>query len=178
MSHELSEIRIIRKKLGISQIELASHSGVSQSLIAKVESGSLDPSYSNAQKIFGALDSLSKHKSLKVSDVMQKKIISIGPNENMKDAVQLMKKHQISQIPVIEDNNSIGLISESSILDALMNGKSGKVKDVMVDSLPVVSKDATIDAISDLLRFYPITLVSEKGKLVGVVTKSDIISRI
>ena len=62
MPAELNEIKIIRKKYGLTQSKLANIANVSQSLIAKIESGRIDPTYSNAQKIFSALDTLRKDK--------------------------------------------------------------------------------------------------------------------
>lgn len=178
MRYELDEIKLIRKKLGISQSELAQHAAVSQSLIAKIESGNLDPSYSKARKIFSALDILSRQKSLKAEEVMQKGLISVSPDESIHDAVRKMKRHQISQMPVIHDNKSVGMVSESSILEALMNNEGQKVKDVMIEAAPVISKNTAIDILSNLLRFYSMVLVSEKGRLIGLITKSDIISKL
>ena len=61
---ELEEIKEIRKKLGLTQSDLAKRAGVSQSLIAKVESGRLDPAYSNAQKLINALNDYGRKKEL------------------------------------------------------------------------------------------------------------------
>ena len=52
MDHDIKEIKILRKKLEITQNELAKKSGVSQSLIAKIESSNIDPAYSSIKKIF------------------------------------------------------------------------------------------------------------------------------
>ena len=53
----LSEIKKIRKALGLTQKKLAFISGVSQSLVAKIESDRIDPTYSKVNQIFSALDS-------------------------------------------------------------------------------------------------------------------------
>ena len=53
MTYELEEIKKIRKSLGLTQAELAKRADVSQSIIAKIESGSIDPTLSKAKKIFG-----------------------------------------------------------------------------------------------------------------------------
>jgi predicted transcriptional regulator len=89
-----------------------------------------------------------------------------------------MKDANISQMPVIEEHRSIGIISESIILESLLNNKGDKVKDIMEDSAPVVSKNSTASAISNLLRFYPLVLVSDGGQLIGVVTKSDLLGKL
>jgi len=147
-------------------------------LIAKIESGKLDPTYSNAQKIFLALDDLSKKQESKAKSIMNNKIISLAPNDNIKEAIKKMKQHNISQMPVIENHKSIGSVSESTILEAIMDEKGKKIKDIMSDSPPVVSKESSIDVVSNLLKFYPMILVSEEGELKGVITKSDLIGKL
>jgi len=70
MIPSLSEIRKRRKALGLTQSGLARRAGVSQSLIAKVESGRLDPAYGKARKIFETLDAEAGGKGRKASDIM------------------------------------------------------------------------------------------------------------
>ena len=48
----------------------------------------------------------------------------------------------------------------------------------MGDAPPVVSKNTSISAVSELLRHLPIVMVAEKGKLIGVVTKSDLLGKL
>ena len=88
-----------------------------------------------------------------------------------------MKKYDISQMPVIDDHKSIGLISESILLNALMDGKGKKVSDIMEDAPPIVSKKSSIKVISNLLRHYPMVLVTEGGKMAGLITKADLLGK-
>lgn len=178
MPYTLEEIKEIRKKFSLTQFQLAQRAQVSQSLIAKIEAGRIDPTYSKTKKIFEALDTLGKKKEMKAEQIMAKHIISVKPDEDIKEAIAKMKKANISQMPVIEDHKSIGVVSEAIILEALLNKKGDMVKDIMEDSPPVVSKNTTVNAISNLLRFYPMVLVSDGGKLVGVVTKSDLLGKV
>ena len=175
---EITDIKRIRKKLGLTQSDLAAHSGVSQSLIAKIESGNIDPAYSNARKIFDTLDTISEKNELKAKDIAHQNIISLWPDADIKTAIMLMKEHNISQIPITDDNKSVGLVSESNILDAVMNKKKMTIGEIMQDSPPVVSETTSAEAVSKLLTFFPMVLVSRSGKLSGVITKSDIINRI
>lgn len=178
MPYEITEIRQIRKKLGMTQSELAKRAGVSQSLITKIEAGLLDPSYSNARKIFNALEAIGRQKELKAEEIMETKIISVGPDETPNDVIRKMKKYEISQLPVVSNSMVVGIISETILLDAIINNKKGRIKDIMNDAPPTVSKDASAGVVSDLLRHYPLVIVGEKGKLKGVITKSDLLRKV
>ncbi|MBI2558355.1 CBS domain-containing protein [Candidatus Woesearchaeota archaeon] len=178
MTYELEEIRKIRNKLGMTQTELANRAGVSQSLIAKIESGRIDPTYTKTQKIFAALSELEKKEEIKAEQLMTSKILSIGSNISIKEAIDRMKKHKISQLPVIDDSKLVGLVSESTILEALLKSKGTQVKEVMQEAPPIVSKTTSIQVVSNLLKHYPMVMVSEEGRLIGLVTKSDLLGRL
>src|SRR5687767_16022587 len=53
---EIDEVRLLRRQLGLTQQELARMAGVSQSLIAKIERGLVQPSYSNVKRLVEALE--------------------------------------------------------------------------------------------------------------------------
>ena len=178
MTYELEEVKKIRKKLGLTQIGLANRAGVSQSLIAKIESGRIDPTYTKTKKIFAALIELEKKEEIKAEQLMAQKIISVGPGTPIKEAVAKMKKSQISQMPVVENGILVGMISESNILDALMKSKSKNVGEMMQEAPPIVSKKTSVQVVSNLLKHYPMVLVSEEGKLSGLITKSDLLGKL
>ena len=178
MPYELEEIKKIRKKLGLTQTELANRAGVSQSLIAKIEANRIDPTYTKAKKIFAALSDLEKKEEIKAEQLMTSKIISVAPSDSMKEAIDKMKKFQISQLPVMEHNKLIGLVSESTILDSMLNSKGNHVRDIMQESPPIVSKTTSIQVVSSLLKHFPIVAVSEEGKFVGIITKSDLLGKL
>ena len=178
MTYELEEIKKIRKKLELTQAQLANRAGISQSLIAKIESGRIDPTYTKAQKIFAALSELEKKEELKAGQIMTAKLISVAPADSIKEAISKMKKSQISQLPVIDNHKLIGLVSESTILDAMLNSKGKNVGDVMQEAPPIVSKTTSIQVVSSLLKHFPMVIVSEEGKLIGLITKSDLLGRL
>lgn len=175
--YDLNEIKVIRKKLGITQGELAKLSNVSQSMIAKIEADILDPSYTNACKIFNTLNELNNKKSIKIKDIIIKKIISVSPNESIKTVIEKMKKYEISQTPVIDGKAIVGLITESILLDSIMNSNNPNIKvgEVMSEAPPTISLSADFEAASHLLKYYSLILVLEKGEFVGVLTKADLL---
>ena len=175
MTYELEEIKKIRKKLEMTQTELANRAGVSQSLIAKIESGRIDPTYSKTKKVFIALTELEKKEEIKAEQLMASRIIGISPGKPIREAIAKMKKFQISQLPVIENHKLIGLVSESTILDALLKSKASIVKEIMQESPPIVSKTTPVQVVSNLLKHYPMVIISEEGRLIGLITKSDLL---
>jgi len=177
MPYELSEIKKIRKNLGLTQTDLAKRANVSQSLIAKIESGKIDPTFTKTKRIFDTLSDLEKKEEIKAEELMNKKIISISPTNDIRDSINKMKKFGISQMPVIDNHKVIGLVSETTLLDALMTKKGKNIADIMEETPPIVSKTASVQIISNLLKHYPMVLVSESGKLVGLITKADLLNK-
>lgn len=184
MPFEVSEIKDIRKKIGLTQSQLSKKAGVSQSLIAKIEARTLDPTFSNAKKIFRALDELSKTKELKASEIMNKRIVDVSPLEDIKNVIKKTKKHEISQLPVVENKNVVGLITEATIISKMASEKDPhkvldlKVSDVMQETPPIISPTTGISVIQSLLKIYPVVVVSDKGRLQGLITKSDLLRKI
>ncbi|MBD3355445.1 CBS domain-containing protein [Candidatus Woesearchaeota archaeon] len=175
---EIKDIKKIRKELNLTQTELAKKSKVSQSLIAKIEAGRLDPTYSNAKKIFNTLNEITQKQTIKAEEIMMKKVISVNPESDLKDIIRQMRRHDISQVIVQDREKLIGFVSEKDVLDAFTKGAKGtKAKDIMGEAPPTISKKASITIVSDLLKAYPIVAVMEKGKIIGVITKSDILRK-
>lgn len=178
MLYDLSEIKKIRKSLELTQSELAKKANVSQSLIAKIEAGNIDPTFTKTKRIFETLDLLQNKEELKAEEMMNQKIISVAPSDTIKDSISQMKKFGISQMPVLDNAHIVGLVSESTLLDALISGKSKKIQEIMEETPPTVSKTASIKVVSSLLKHYPVVLVSDSGKLAGLITKADLLAKL
>lgn len=181
MNHDdIGDVKHIRKKLGLTQSALAKASGVSQSLIAKIESAKIDPTYSNMQKIFSALDSMQKKDSLTAKDFLKKDIISCREEDLIRDVIKKMKRYEISQLPVITKQIVVGVVSETEIINHLLEAglKELKVRDVMSEAPPILSPTAPEAVISNLLKHFSLVIVQEKGRYKGVITRSDILRKI
>lgn len=176
---ELGIIKKRRKELNLSQKQLAKQAEVSQSLIAKIEAGNIEASYSKIRRIIETLDRLSEKEEKKCSEIMNEKLISVKENELVEKAVRLMKKHQISQLPVIKGGQAVGSISESTILKELENKEQKslfkqRVKEIMEESFPTVARETPVKSIIPLLKNNPAVLVVEKGRIKGIITKVDV----
>lgn len=170
---ELSQLRAMRQSLGWSQHDLASKAGVSQSLIAKIETGKIDPSLSNAQRIAKALAAESP-KEIAVKKVMSKNVLSFPSTTPVLEAVKAMRKRGISQFPVIDAGLVVGRVSEASVLEHVEKLDVALLKDIMLSPPPMVDASTFVSAIVPLLQSFSAILVLEQGVVVGIVTKADV----
>ena len=182
MLENLDEIKRIRKRHGLNQKELAEKADVSQSLIAKIEAGKIEPSFTNAKKVFQALEELREKEELKAKQLMNKKVVFAQSHDKIKDVIQTMKKKGISQIPVMNKNNICGLLTEGIILKGITKNpekiNSIKVEEIMEDSPPIISIKTGMKTILELLKDNLIVLVAEKGDVKGIISKSDLLGKI
>lgn len=172
-----SYIKELRKKLGMSQWELGKKADVTQAHIAKIEAGKVDARLSTVNKIVTVLES--NQSKTQCKNFMTKNIISILPSDKVSKAIHIMRRHSISQLPVIQNNASVGSIKESTIIKNLdKNLTEKKVKDLMEDSFPIISSNDTTEVVKSLLEFHQAVLIAEQSKLVGIMTKSNLLNSI
>lgn len=181
MLPSLDEVLKRRRILGLKQNELAKLAGVSQSLIAKLESRKIDPSYTKGKSIFDVLESLEIKRDVYVKQILHEKVVSIQGSDKISKAVQLMREYGYSQLPVFHGERVIGSISEKTILGQILSGKdliqmsALTISEVMDDAFPQVGENAPLSLVSSLLQVYPAALVSRRGKVIGILTKADLL---
>lgn len=164
-------IKELRGKLGLTQSELAEKVGITQAHIAKIENNKVDARLSTINKILAVLET-DKYK-LRAKDIMVKKLIYVLPSDDVKKVVRLLKSHGISQLPVLKNDVSVGSVNESTIIKN-WNNPHTHIRDIMEKSLPLVDAEESVDTIKAMLQSVSSVLVSEKGKVVGIITKSDL----
>jgi predicted transcriptional regulator len=173
MMWNLEDIRKMRRQLGITQNALAKLSGVSQSMIAKTESGKLDPGFSSIKKIFLALEGFKADKIVLAKDVMNKNIEAVDESARKEDIIKIMLKKGYSQLLVEKNGRITGLITEKSIIDALAEGK----RIIFEEAPPAVSPETPLKLVIDLLHYFQIVVVQSAGNRMGVITKIDVLGK-
>jgi predicted transcriptional regulator len=171
-----------RRKLGLTQNQLAELAGVSQSYIAKLEAGKIEPSYLKVKAIFESLDKLERKKEVQATEIMTEDPIIVQQTATVQDAVEIMRRNGFSQLPVFSGDKPVGGVSERTLLDQMLYNEEGipanrrLVKDIMEENWPMVAEDAPVSLLSNLLKFYPAVLVQKQGHVVGIITKADLLS--
>lgn len=166
-----------RIELGLTQSDLAKRAGVSQPLIARIEMSDVDPRLSTVSKILTAFDEVKKEQQIIAKDIISYPVVHVQPNQPLEEAIQIMNAKGFSQLPVIENGVPVGSLSEGVVVKTIAVRKSLagiKVSNLMEDSFPTVSQTASVLTVSHILERNPAVLVMEKGIVIGVITKSDI----
>jgi cystathionine beta-synthase len=107
-------------------------------------------------------------------------VISVAPQTPVRQALGLMSLHDVSQLPVMENGNCVGSVSESGLSSgALEDVKSLErtVADVMESPFPTVEAGQPVDSIVKVLsKSNPAVLVRDHGAVRGIVTRSDMLA--
>ena len=179
MLPRIDSIKQQRQKLNITQKKLATLVGVSTSMINQIESGRSQPSYETAKKIFENLSNLEgKSSSHKAGDFCSEDIVKLKPTNTLLDAIKKMHKLSISQIPIFDEKEIVGLISEDGIVKHLAIGnetelRNSKLSEIMDSVPPIVDWDTPANVLVPLIRYSKCILVTKKSKVVGIITASD-----
>lgn len=176
-SYELKQMRI---NAGLTQQQLAKHAGITQGMIARIETGDVDPRLSTMKKIVSAIED-AERESKKAKDVMTSPVKSISSGSIVDEAIDIMKEYSISQLPVMKMGTPVGLLSERILMKQVQGSKQPSrltrtgVDKVMNEAPPIVNKTTALRAIFPLLEYNPCVLVMEKAKIVGIITRADIL---
>ena len=117
---------------------------------------------------------------MKVKKRMAKKLVTTRKDATVADAINLMKKHSIRHLPVVEDGELLGWVTERDIREAYIASLIEQVSigDIMIKDPITISSDANLEEAAELLYRHGIggLPVVDKGKLVGVITVADIMA--
>jgi CBS domain-containing protein len=122
-----------------------------------------------------------------VKDIMAKDVVVVDKDQNIHDALKLMKKHKISRLPVINTNQNhqkelVGIITEKDIAMRLGSSKYGNlapshfhVSTVMTPQPLTVDANQTLAIAAETMLENGIggLIVMESGEILGIITKSD-----
>jgi cystathionine beta-synthase len=124
-------------------------------------------------------------RAVKIAQVLgQKKVlpplISVQPQDKLKAAIQLFQQHNISQLPVIENNRVVGSLNEASIMKTLHDGvdlNNQEIRAVMGKPLPVLDENTDIaEAYRLLLGGSPAIVVLRGDTPFGLISRFDFIN--
>ena len=113
---------------------------------------------------------------IKIRSIMTKEVITIPKNLSVLEAAKYMVSKSVSSLVVVDKDKPVGVISENDIIKAILSKKT-KVSDSMNKEFMEISPHSRFSKISKQVRQGKIKRfpVVEKGKIVGLITETDII---
>lgn len=106
-------------------------------------------------------------------------LVTVKTEELVYHAMDRMKVHNISQLPVEDSNGFVGAVNETCLFRAFVADKNvadKPVKDIMMEAFPIVERETPIDKLSKLItRDNDAVLVHLGSRKYHIITKSDII---
>ncbi len=118
-----------------------------------------------------------KRKSGKVRE-----LVIARPYQTVYHALNTMQQQDISQLPIFEEENSIGTVHEDQILNLALQGKDLRklvIREVMGKPLPSVPKDAPVERVTHLLSHEgPAVFVDMGNAHYEILTKYDLMSTV
>jgi len=119
-------------------------------------------------------------KKLTVSEIMTRIVHTVKPDASISDAISIMNEHRIGSVIVTEQDRAIGILTDRDILQRIekrpLDTKSTKVRDLMSEPLVQISPDSFAEEASAIMRNRNLKklVVVSQGKLVGIVTRTDV----
>jgi len=130
---------------------------------------------------------------MKVSKLMTRKLITVGPDDSVEGAVRLLRQRGVRHLLVMKQGQLVGILSDRDIKRAMDPGKSKKkllnlgglffllepilVREIMTPAPVTIAPDATAQEAAAVMvaeRFGALP-VQRKGEIIGIVTETDLL---
>ena len=124
-----------------------------------------------------------------VKDFMTKRVVYVSPETTVAKATDMMREQHLRRLPVIENDQLVGLVTEGTIAEARPSKATSlsiyemnyllnktKIRDIMIKDVVTVSKDANLeDAIYMMMqKKIGVLPVVDHGQMSGIITDKDV----
>ncbi|HAY70562.1 MAG TPA: CBS domain-containing protein [Saprospirales bacterium] len=119
----------------------------------------------------------------KISTIMTTEVITVGPEDNLDHAKQLLEEHEVEHLPVVDDGKLVGILSYYDLWEVNKEFKEYskvKVKEIMTRKVVHLEPNDKIGTATEVLLhnlFQAIPITDSDRNLVGIVTNLDILCR-
>jgi cystathionine beta-synthase len=107
-----------------------------------------------------------------------KTLVYVKPNDTVAEALEKMDELGLTQIPVLDEGRSVGSLRENRVLAKVVRNRdmlTSPVSEVMESSFPILDVDASSSEVTKKLQTGPAVLVEEYGRIIGIITRHDVL---
>ena len=105
-------------------------------------------------------------------------LLSVPPSATIREAMAMMREHEVSQLPVIDDGKAVGSVRERQVIESLLQGDTAmerKVEGIMADPFPELPESASVDEIFACMAEPSSAVLIGSGDARRIITKYDLI---
>ncbi|MEE3165057.1 MAG: pyridoxal-phosphate dependent enzyme, partial [Pseudomonadota bacterium] len=106
-------------------------------------------------------------------------VISVKPEDTLATAYNRMNNSDVSQLPVIEDDLIVGMISEGDLLEYCANNSEGfnlQISSCMQTEINILKVQDSIEDLVDILKLDKTAIILDDKKFIGMITKIDLLA--
>lgn len=128
---------------------------------------------------------------MRVDDWMSRNVMTVSPETTLGEAEELMKKHRIRHLPVVETGRLVGLVSQRDLLRASIDGLSGPapkgisdlrrsvaLRRLMVTNVVTLPPGSELAEAAKILwdrKLGCVPIVDDDGDVTGILTEADFV---
>lgn len=117
---------------------------------------------------------------VQIKDVMTDRIAYIGPDASVAQAAQLMQKHNVGSVPVVDQQSVVGIVTDRDIVvRGVAHGKDAAntpVSQVMTSEIHSASPEMSLEQAAQIMSEHQVRRlpVVDQNRLVGIVSLGDL----
>jgi CBS domain-containing protein len=117
---------------------------------------------------------------VKANAIMKTGVITVTKSDDVCEAIRIMILNNVTGLPVVNDDGTVaGIITEKDVLKLLYGSpdKGGTVEELMTANVVCFEQDASLTDIADclMMNHFRRVPILHQGKLVGIISRKDII---
>jgi cystathionine beta-synthase len=110
-------------------------------------------------------------------------VLTVSAEEPVTSAVEMMKRYNISQLPVVAGHDVVGALQETALMNRIFEDPASlqrRVREVMGDALPTISRETNLTSVYQILADgrSAVLVLDQDSKPCGIVTKIDLIEHL
>lgn len=167
-------LRQKRQQLCLQQKEVAHRADISKSHLNRMERNYTNANYRTVYKVWKTINKAETEERETATDLMNQPIAWAHPDDTHRDVRESMWEGEFSQLPVREESECVGRITEGILAENDDHDRS--IRELIGPPLLDVPHDTGREAIKELLMDdNPALLVTKEDEFVGIITKADLI---
>jgi cystathionine beta-synthase len=107
--------------------------------------------------------------------------VTVAPDDTLMTAYSRMKLYDVSQLPVLEKGEVVGIVDESDLLLAVYDNEAAfrePVRSAMTARLETVDSSASLESLLPIFAQGHVVIVKHEGEFAGLITRIDLINHL